>query len=160
MFFFFHETIVYLKGNSKIKQKFFQENSYTNKKNVFFGPKIGGRLIHGIDLYTGKYGKSARGPFSKDPVTYRARKAILATLIRLSWKVALLMCSRYKERLNNCQVSKLKTRSYWKYKGIYVTRKVLRRSRNASLVTNYEGEKISNLFFLSQNKREMAFEKV
>ena len=50
--------MAYLKGNSKIKEKFFQENSYTNKKNVFFGPKIGGRLIHGIDLYTGKYGRS------------------------------------------------------------------------------------------------------
>ena len=23
---------------------------------MLFGPKIGGRLIHGIDLYTGKYG--------------------------------------------------------------------------------------------------------
>ena len=99
--------------------------------------------------------KSARGPFSKDPVTYRARKAILATMIRLSWQAALLMCSRYKERQNNCQVSKLKTRSYWKYKGIYVTRKVLRGSRNVSLVVNYEGEKISNLFFfLSKQERD------
>ena len=57
MFFFFHETIAYLKGNSKIKEKCFQENSYTEiRKTYFLAPKIGGRLIHGIDLYTGKYG--------------------------------------------------------------------------------------------------------
>ena len=35
----------------------FQENSYPEmRKNVFLGSKMEGRLIHGIDLYTGKYG--------------------------------------------------------------------------------------------------------
>ena len=51
MFFFFHENIAYLKGNSKIKEKFFQENSYTEiRKTYFLAPKLG------VDLYTGKYG--------------------------------------------------------------------------------------------------------
>ena len=27
------------------------------RKNLFFASKMGGRLIHGVDLYTGKYGK-------------------------------------------------------------------------------------------------------
>ena len=46
--FFFHETIAYLKGNSKIKEKFFQENSYTEiRKTYFLAPKLG------VDLYTG-----------------------------------------------------------------------------------------------------------
>ena len=66
---------------------------------------------------------SPGGRFSKDPVTYRARKAILETMIRLPWKAALLICFRYKERQNNGQVSKLETCSYWRYKGISVTRK-------------------------------------
>ena len=48
MCFFFHETIAYLKGNSKIKEKFFQENSYTEiRKTYFLAPKLG------VDLYTG-----------------------------------------------------------------------------------------------------------
>ena len=63
------------------------------------------------------------GRFSKDPVTYRARKALLETMIRLPWKAALLVCFIYKERQNNCQVSKLETCSHWRYKGICVTRK-------------------------------------
>ena len=50
-FFFFHETIAYLKGNSKIKEKFFKENAYTEvRKTYFLAPKLG------VDLYTGKYG--------------------------------------------------------------------------------------------------------
>ena len=36
--------------------------------------------------------------FWKDPVTYRARKAILETMIRLPLKAALLICSGRKER--------------------------------------------------------------
>ena len=52
------------------------------------------------------------GRFSKNPVTYRARKAILETMIRLPWKAALLICFRNKERQNNCQVSKIETCSY------------------------------------------------
>ena len=48
MCFFFRETIAYLKGNSKIKEKFFQENSYTEiRKTYFLAPKLG------VDLYTG-----------------------------------------------------------------------------------------------------------
>ena len=48
MCFFFHETIAYLKGNSKIKEKFFQENSYTEiRKTYFLAPKLG------VDFYTG-----------------------------------------------------------------------------------------------------------
>ena len=34
------------------------------------------------------------GRFSKDPVTYRARKVILKTMIRLPWKPVLLICFR------------------------------------------------------------------
>ena len=46
--FFFHEAIAYLKGNSKIKEKFFQENSYTEiGKTYFLASKLG------VDLYTG-----------------------------------------------------------------------------------------------------------
>ena len=52
---------MYLKENSKIKDKFFKKilTQKMNKKNSFFGSKIGGRLIHpdGIHLYTGKYSK-------------------------------------------------------------------------------------------------------
>lgn len=38
---------------------FFKKILTKSKKNLFVGSKIwggGGRLIHGIDLYTGKYG--------------------------------------------------------------------------------------------------------
>ena len=42
--------------------------------------------------------RTPRDRFSKDPVTYRARKAILEPMIRLSWKAAFLTSSRYKER--------------------------------------------------------------
>ena len=35
-----------------------------------------------------------RGRFSKDPVTYRARKVILKTMIHSPWKPALLICFR------------------------------------------------------------------
>ena len=73
------------------------------------------------------------GRFSEDPVTYRARKAILETMIHLPWKAALLIFFRCKEKQNNCQVSKLETGSYWRYKGIYVTRKVSGRPRNGPL---------------------------
>ena len=39
---------MYLKGNSKIKEKFFQENSYTEiRKTYFLAPKLG------VDFYTG-----------------------------------------------------------------------------------------------------------
>ena len=76
---------------------------------------------------------SPGGRFSKDPVTYRARKAILETMIRLPWKAALLICFRYKERQNNCQVSKHETCSYWRYNEIFVTRKVSGLSRNGPL---------------------------
>ena len=86
-------------------------------------------LVQGNNVTTGPGGR-----FSKDPVTYRARKAILETMIRLPWKAALLICFRYKERQNNCQVSKLETCSYWRYKGIYLTRKVSGRSRNGPLL--------------------------
>jgi len=40
---------------------------------------------------------------SKHPVTYRARQAIIATIIRLPWKTfALLTRYRYKAKRNNC----------------------------------------------------------
>ena len=39
---------MYLKGNSKIKEKFFKENSYTEiRKTYFLAPKLG------VDLYSG-----------------------------------------------------------------------------------------------------------
>ena len=52
------------------------------------------------------------GRFLKAPVTYRARKAILETMIHFPWKVSLSICFRYKKRQNNCQVSKLETCCY------------------------------------------------
>ena len=61
--------------------------------------------------------------FSKDPLTYGPRKAILEAMIRLPWKAALLVCFIYKERQNNCQISKLETCSYWRYKGTYAPEK-------------------------------------
>ena len=49
-------TIAYLKEN-KIKDKFFKKILPRNRKNFFFfGSKMGGQLILGIDLYMGKYG--------------------------------------------------------------------------------------------------------
>ena len=72
--------------------------------------------------------------FSKDPVTYRARKVILEIILRLSWKVALLICLRWKKEQNNCQVSKHETCSYRRYKEIFGTRKVSGLSRNGPLV--------------------------
>ena len=73
---------------------------------------------------------SPGGPFSKDLVTYTAWKATLEIMIHLLWESAILICFRYKERQNNCQVSKLETCSYWRYKGIFVTCKILRCLRN------------------------------
>ena len=54
---FFGATIADLRENSKIEDKFFKKILILtkNKKNLFFGSKMGGQLIHGIDLYTGKY---------------------------------------------------------------------------------------------------------
>ena len=66
----------------------------------------------------------AKGPFLGRPGNSSARKAILETMIRLRGKAALLICVRCKERESNCQVSKLETCSYRRYKGIFVTRKV------------------------------------
>ena len=66
----------------------------------------------------------AKGPFLGRPGNLSARKAILETMIRLLGKATLLICVRCKERESNCQVSKLETCSYRRYKGIYVTRKV------------------------------------
>ena len=72
----------------------------------------------------------SKGRFSKDPITYRARKAILKAMTRLPRKAALLICLRCEERRKHCQVSKLETCSYWRYKGIYIIRKVSGCSRN------------------------------
>ena len=72
----------------------------------------------------------SKGRFFKNPITYQARKAILKAMTCLPWKAALLIFLRCKEGRNNCQVSKLETCSYWRYKGIYVMRKVSGRSRN------------------------------
>ena len=85
-----------------------------------------------FDVFLRVFDCGAGGRFSKDSVSYQARKAILETTIRLPRKASLLLCFRYKERQNNCQVSKLETCPYWRYKGIYVTRKVSGRSRNGS----------------------------
>ena len=73
--------------------------------------------------------REAGARFSKVPVTYGALKAILEVMIHLMWKAVLLICFRWKERQNNCQVSNLETSSYWTYKGICVTQKVSGRSR-------------------------------
>ena len=59
-----------------------------------------------------KKDSGALGCFSK---LFCAWKAILETMIRLPWKAALLICFRYEERQNNCQVSKLEMCSYWRY---------------------------------------------
>ena len=77
------------------------------------------------------------GHFSKDPVTYWAQKAILETMICFCEKLLFWYFSdEKKSKINNCQVSKLETRSYWRYKGIHVTQKVSRRSRNRPLECN------------------------
>lgn len=86
------------------------------------------QLLNFASLFLKRWG------FSKDPATYRARKAILETMIRWPWKPALLLCFRYKGRQTNCQVSKIGTWSYWRCKGIYATPKVLGHSRNRPLV--------------------------
>ena len=42
----------------RLNYRHFQISNLTLfKKNLFFGSKMGGRLIHRIDLFTGKYGK-------------------------------------------------------------------------------------------------------
>ena len=76
---------------------------------------------------------SPGGRFTKHPVTYRARKVILETMIRLSWKAALLICLRWKKEQNSCQFSKHETCSYWRYKEIFGTRKVSGLSSNGPL---------------------------
>ena len=50
--------------------------------------------------------------------------------MRLPWKASLLTRLRYKERQNDWKVSKCETSSYWRYRGIDVTRKVSGRSGN------------------------------
>ena len=49
--FFFLVTIVFLKENSKVKDKFSRKFLPRNKKHLFFGSKMGAQLIHRIDLY-------------------------------------------------------------------------------------------------------------
>ena len=44
---FFHETIAYLKGNSKIKEKFFKKILPQIRTTYFLAPKMG------VDLYMG-----------------------------------------------------------------------------------------------------------
>ena len=57
----FGVTIAYLKENSKIKNKFFKKNSYPEIRKTYFLAQNwgrgggGGRLIHRINLYMGKY---------------------------------------------------------------------------------------------------------
>ena len=94
-------------------------------------------------------GDRSGGRFSKDPVTYRTRKVILKTMIRLPWKPALLICFRWKNRPNNCKVSKHETCSYWSYKEIFVTRKVSGLSRNGPQGT---GGPIERKLFTSKKK--------
>jgi len=50
----FRVTIVYQKENSKIKDTFSRKFLCKNMKNLIFGPKMGGLLIHRINLYMGK----------------------------------------------------------------------------------------------------------
>ena len=53
---FFHVTIAYsLKEKSKIKDTFSRKFLPRNKKKLIFCSKMGGWLIHGIDLYPAKY---------------------------------------------------------------------------------------------------------
>ena len=96
------------------------------------------------ELHTSMEFDRPGGRFSKDPVTCRARKAILETMVRLPWKAALLVCFRYKERQNKWQVSMFETSSYWRYKGIYVTRKVSGRSRNGLPVSGVQRRTVGN----------------
>ena len=77
-------------------------------------------------------------------------------MTRLPWKAVLLICFRYKERQNNCQVSKLETCSYWRYKGIFVTRKVSGRSRNGPLVYIEAKQKVCACSFVGQRNHQVS----
>ena len=72
----------------------------------------------------------SRWPCLERPGTLSGPKS-LETVMRLQWKAALLICFKCKERQNKCQVTKLEKCTYWRYKVIYVTRKVLGPSRDA-----------------------------
>ena len=67
------------------------------------------------------------GPFLERLGNSSGRKSNSWNYDPVAEKAALLICFRYKGRQNNCQLSKLKTCSYWRYKEIYITRKVSRR---------------------------------
>ena len=53
----FSVTIAYLKENSEIKDKFLKEILTQKYEKLSFGSKMGGQLIHWINLYTGRYGR-------------------------------------------------------------------------------------------------------
>ena len=68
---------------------------------------------------------SAESPgarFSKDPKTFRARKAIRETPTCLICKAGLFICCIGNKNQNNCKVSCLETPSFWRYKENYGTR--------------------------------------
>ena len=55
----FHLKYLYLKGNSKKHKVSFPGRFLPrNEKILVMASKIGSRLIHGIDLYSGKYGNN------------------------------------------------------------------------------------------------------
>ena len=64
------------------------EPRHCEDMNGIVAPEIGPKSF-------GTFEKQAPGGrFSKDPVTYRARKVRLKTMIRLPWKPALIICFR------------------------------------------------------------------
>ena len=68
--------------------------------------------------------------FSKVRRNFQARKAIRKTTTCLFCKAGLLICCKGNKNKNNCEVSCLKTPSFWRYKENYVTRNTPEKSRD------------------------------
>ena len=53
------QLIIFRVPRSRLRGIYFEWRGILQlSQNLFFGSKMGGRLIHGIDLYTGKYGNA------------------------------------------------------------------------------------------------------
>ena len=117
------------------------ENSWFSERNEIFGNSC---TIIPILPFLG-----AR--FSKDPKTFRARKATYENAIRLFWKADLLRRLLDNKKQNNCEVRRLKTSRFLRPRGNSVghpkkSRKVSGLTRNglqalfrAKLILSDEG---------------------